>query len=98
MIEVRPFDTLGGANHGWLDAHRQRFCRLKIAAVPSNWPCSHRPRKIWRAHQRTNPRRRRSYYSWKTNNGIMISAASELEERIQEKREDEESVAHHGRG
>jgi redox-sensitive bicupin YhaK (pirin superfamily) len=21
MIEVRPFDTLGGANHGWLDAH-----------------------------------------------------------------------------
>jgi redox-sensitive bicupin YhaK (pirin superfamily) len=21
MIEVRPFSTLGGANHGWLDAH-----------------------------------------------------------------------------
>lgn len=21
MIELRPFDTLGGANHGWLDAH-----------------------------------------------------------------------------
>lgn len=21
MIEVRPFNTLGGANHGWLDAH-----------------------------------------------------------------------------
>jgi quercetin 2,3-dioxygenase len=21
MIEVRPFDTLGAANHGWLDAH-----------------------------------------------------------------------------
>jgi redox-sensitive bicupin YhaK (pirin superfamily) len=21
MIEVRPFDSLGGANHGWLDAH-----------------------------------------------------------------------------
>ncbi|MDO9486826.1 MAG: pirin family protein, partial [Sphingomonadaceae bacterium] len=20
MIEVRPFETLGGANHGWLDA------------------------------------------------------------------------------
>ena len=20
MIEVRPFDSLGGANHGWLDA------------------------------------------------------------------------------
>ena len=21
MIEVRPFETLGAANHGWLDAH-----------------------------------------------------------------------------
>jgi len=21
MIDVRPFDTLGAANHGWLDAH-----------------------------------------------------------------------------
>ena len=21
MIELRPFDSLGAANHGWLDAH-----------------------------------------------------------------------------
>ena len=21
MLELRPFNTLGGAHHGWLDAH-----------------------------------------------------------------------------
>ena len=29
MIELRPFATLGGANHGWLDAkHHFSFAEL----------------------------------------------------------------------
>jgi redox-sensitive bicupin YhaK (pirin superfamily) len=37
MIEVRPFNTLGGANHGWLDAHHHFSFADYFEAGRTNW-------------------------------------------------------------
>jgi redox-sensitive bicupin YhaK (pirin superfamily) len=37
MIEVRPFNTLGGANHGWLDAHHHFSFADYFDAQRTNW-------------------------------------------------------------
>ena len=36
MIDRRPFDSLGGANHGWLDAQAPFLVRRAIT-TPSAW-------------------------------------------------------------
>lgn len=37
MIELRPFDTLGGANHGWLDAHHHFSFAEYHDPARTNW-------------------------------------------------------------
>ena len=37
MIELRPFDTLGAANHGWLDAHHHFSFADYHAEGRTNW-------------------------------------------------------------
>jgi redox-sensitive bicupin YhaK (pirin superfamily) len=37
MIEVRPFNTLGGANHGWLDAHHHFSFADYFDPTRTNW-------------------------------------------------------------
>lgn len=37
MIELRPFETLGGANHGWLDAHHHFSFADYHESERTNW-------------------------------------------------------------
>lgn len=37
MIELRPFETLGGANHGWLDAHHHFSFAEYHDPARTNW-------------------------------------------------------------
>ena len=37
MIEVRPFSSLGGANHGWLDAHHHFSFAEYYDPKRTNW-------------------------------------------------------------
>ena len=41
MIELRPFDTLGGANHGWLDAHHHFAFADYYDPKRTNWGALH---------------------------------------------------------
>lgn len=37
MIDIRPFETLGGANHGWLDAKHHFSVAQYYDPEPINW-------------------------------------------------------------
>jgi redox-sensitive bicupin YhaK (pirin superfamily) len=56
MIELRPFDSLGGANHGWLDAkHHFSFAELsRSRARPLGQP-ARVERRYDRAEKRLSP-------------------------------------------
>ena len=42
MIDVRPFDSLGGANHGWLDAkHHFRSAAIVTAGAWAGAACAY---------------------------------------------------------